>query len=80
MFFGIKGAGFYLPNPIFWAKIAAFLIVGLLSIPPTLKIIRWRIAAGDDAGYVPPADEVRAVRRFMHAEGMVFFTIRFSRR
>jgi len=75
VFFGIKGAGFYLPNPIFWAKIAAFLIVGLLSIPPTMKIIRWRIAAEGDAGYVPPADEVRAVRRFMHAESMVFFTI-----
>jgi putative membrane protein len=75
VFFGIKGPGFYLPNPVFWAKIIAFLIVGLLSLPPTLRIIRWRIAAAADAAYRPPADEVRAVRRFMHYEGMVFFTI-----
>jgi putative membrane protein len=75
VFFGIKGAGFYLPNPVFWAKIIAFLIVGVLSIPPTLRISRWRIAAAGDSAFRPPAEEVRAVRRFMHCEGMVFFTI-----
>ena len=75
VFFGIKGPDFYFLNPVFWAKIVAFLIVGLLSVPPTLRIIRWRIAATADAGYRPSAEEVRGVRRFMHIEGMVFFTI-----
>jgi putative membrane protein len=76
VFFGIKGPAFYLENPVFWAKIAAFAIVGLLSIPPTMRILRWSRAAssaGDD--FHPPAEEVRMVRRFMHYEGMVFFTI-----
>jgi putative membrane protein len=75
VFFGIKGPEFYLPNPIFWAKMAAFLIVGLLSLPPTLRIIGWRKLAAGNPDYHPPAEEVRAARRFMHYEGMVFFTI-----
>jgi putative membrane protein len=75
VFFGAKGAGFYLPNPVFWAKIAAFLLVGLLSLPPTFQIIRWRQAAAGGDDFRPPEAEVRAVRRFMHYEGMVFFTI-----
>jgi putative membrane protein len=38
VFLGVKGAAFYLHNPMFWAKIAAFAVVGLLSISPTLAI------------------------------------------
>jgi putative membrane protein len=76
VFFGIKGASFYLENPVFWAKIAAFVTVALLSIPPTLRILRWsRMASGAGEEFRPPADEVRIVRRFMHFQGMVFFTI-----
>src|SRR5262245_30141807 len=37
VFYGAKGADFYLQNPVFWAKVAAFGLVGALSIPPTLK-------------------------------------------
>jgi putative membrane protein len=62
-------------NPIFWAKIGVFVIVGLLSIPPTMQIIRWRRAASADAAFVPALPEVQFVRRYMHCEGAVFFTI-----
>ena len=75
VFFGIKGAGFYLSNPVFWAKIAAFLILGLLSIPPTMQVLRWRKAANGNKDFRPPDHEVKAVRRYMHYEGMAFFTI-----
>lgn len=73
--FGIKGPAFYEMNPIFWAKIGAFVILGLLSIAPTMQIIRWRRAAAGDATFVPAPAEVRTVRRFMHYEGIVYFTI-----
>ena len=47
LIYGLKGPDFYLPNPVFWAKMAAFLAVGLLSIPPTLRILAWgRRASG----------------------------------
>jgi putative membrane protein len=49
--FGLKGAEFYLHNPIFWTKMGLFLLVGLLSIPPTVHYLRWNagLAAGADA-------------------------------
>ena len=36
-----KGANFYMNNPFFWVKMVAFLFVGLLSIDPTIRYIRW---------------------------------------
>ena len=41
VFFFEKGINFYLNNPFFWVKMTAFLIVGLLSIDPTIRYIRW---------------------------------------
>ena len=37
-----KGREFYLGNPVFHAKIGLFLVVGLLSIYPTVRFIKWR--------------------------------------
>src|SRR5215218_277032 len=45
---GVKPADFYLENPVFWFKMAAFATVGLLSIRPTLRFLRWRRAADTD--------------------------------
>ena len=41
VFYGAKGSQFYLDNPVFWAKIACFAAVAVLSIPPTVRLIRW---------------------------------------
>ena len=41
VFFFEKGANYYMNNPFFWVKMDAFLIVGLLSIDPTIRYIRW---------------------------------------
>ena len=41
VFFFEKGAAFYSASPFFWVKMAAFLIVGLFSIDPTIRYIRW---------------------------------------
>ena len=48
--FGLKGADFYLHNPIFWIKMGLFLLVGLLSIAPTVHYLRWNadLSAGAD--------------------------------
>lgn len=37
-----KGAAYYFDNPFFLAKLAAFVVIGLLSIYPTVTFIRWR--------------------------------------
>ena len=41
VFFFEKGPNFYMNNPFFWVKMNAFLVVGLLSIDPTIRYIRW---------------------------------------
>jgi putative membrane protein len=69
--FGLKGWEFYVQNPAFWLKMAAFAAVGLLSIPPTLRIIRWRRAA---SGSVPET-EIVALRFWLKAEAGFFALI-----
>jgi putative membrane protein len=41
VFFFEKGVNFYMNNPFFWMKMVAFLLVGLLSIDPTIRYMRW---------------------------------------
>jgi putative membrane protein len=74
VYLGLKGWEFYVYNPTFWAKMAAFTAVGLLSIAPTMRIARWRSAGGGDA-YVVPDAEIARVRGFLKAEIAVFALI-----
>jgi putative membrane protein len=41
VYFFEKGPAYYSHNPFFWLKMDAFLIVGLLSIDPTIRYLRW---------------------------------------
>ena len=41
VFFFEKGVNFYMHSPFFWLKMNTFLIVGLLSIDPTIRYLRW---------------------------------------
>jgi putative membrane protein len=65
---GAKGADFYLSNPWFWAKMASFAAIGLLSIPPTLALLKWRKASRADGVFLPPDADIARLRRFLHAE------------
>jgi len=40
--FAAKGWDYYAHNAFFWAKIGMFVVIALLSIPPTLAFLRWR--------------------------------------
>lgn len=66
--FGAKGWAFYAHNPAFHAKVTLFVIVGLVSIAPTLQFLRWRKARRADAAFrVSDAQWTRA-RRFLMVE------------
>ncbi|HEY1630753.1 MAG TPA: DUF2214 family protein [Rhizomicrobium sp.] len=69
--FAAKGWTYYSHNHFFWAKIAAFAVVGILSIWPTIALIRWRRIAKTDTDFAPSDAQVRSVRRLLWAE--VFF-------
>ena len=58
---GAKGADFYLASWPIYVKIGLFLLVGIISVSPTLAFIRWRRAADHDALWqVPPAEHAKA--------------------
>src|SRR5262245_5790566 len=75
VFFGLKGSAFYLQNPVFWAKIIAFIAVGVLSVTPTLLLLHWRDKAKKDPSYLPTMDEIANVRRYVKIEAHVFVLI-----
>jgi putative membrane protein len=66
--FGQSGAGYYLANHIFWGKMGLFVIVGLLSIQPTVSLVRWSRALRDDPGFVVPDAQIARSRRFIHLQ------------
>jgi putative membrane protein len=65
--FGLKGWEYYVANHAFWGKMVAFVIVGLLSIRPTMRILAWRRSGAN----VVPDSEVLAVRGWI--KGEIFF-------
>lgn len=73
--FGPRGWDFYQSNPWFWVKVGAFAAVGLASIPPTLRFLKWRKAMRADAGFQPPADEVASARRLTGVQAMLIVLV-----
>jgi putative membrane protein len=67
---GAKGWPYYAENPWFHAKMASFLAVGLLSIPPTVRFIRWRRAQKSGAMDAPDDGEVARVRRWFWLQAL----------
>jgi putative membrane protein len=41
-----KGSDFYLRSPLFWTKMALFLLILVLEVRPMVTFIRWRIQLG----------------------------------
>jgi len=66
--FGAAGWEYYVSSHAFWSKMGAFLIMGLLTIPPTLAIRKWQGAFKADAGYSPDTAAIRSNRRFLHIQ------------
>jgi putative membrane protein len=68
--FATKGWLYYSHNAFFWAKIATFVVIGLLSVPPTLAFLRWR-----RAGQPPTDTQIAGVRRYLWAEVVLFLLL-----
>lgn len=66
--FGIKGWAFYAHNPVFHVKVGLFVLVGLISIAPTMKFLRWRKARRSDAAFRVSETEWKSARRFVMIE------------
>ena len=65
--FAAKGWAYYSHNLFFHLKVGTFVLIGLLSIPPTVAYIRWR-----RSGAAPSEAQVAGVRRWLWAEMALF--------
>ena len=63
-----KGADYYVHSVPFIAKVSLFVIVGLLSIYPTVKYMSWRPAVRQGQVPVVDAGTLRTLRRVLHVE------------
>lgn len=72
---GAKGVAFYLPNPWFHAKMGLFVAIGLCSIPPTLRFLRWRKQAQQQPGFVPARQDIVRARRWVMIESHLFILL-----
>jgi len=73
--YGAKGYEYYVANHFFWTKMALFLIVGLLSIPPTLRYRAWDRRLRADAAFRPAGPEIGRLRTYLWAEAAFFLAI-----
>lgn len=75
LFFGAKGVNFYLGNFFFWGKMACFLLIGLMSVMPTLRFLQWRQTRKVDPAFVPTDAEASGVRRWMRYQSLVLVVL-----
>jgi putative membrane protein len=72
---GAKGWVAYEANPFFWAKVATFTVIGLLSIAPTIQFIKWGRALKADPGFRPPAAEVSRAALWVRIEVLLLLPL-----
>jgi len=68
VFFFEKGHAFYTANPMFHAKLGLFVAVGLLSIYPTIRFIKWRPQTSQGQAPVVSEPEYRRIMAVLRAE------------
>jgi putative membrane protein len=72
---GAKGYEYYMANYVFWTKMALFLVVGLLSVPPTIRYLAWGRRLRADPSFRPGAPEIASLRAHLWAEAAFFLAI-----
>jgi putative membrane protein len=68
---GIKGPAFYADNPVFWLKLGLFVLIGLISVIPTLGYLSWRRGVRA-SGALPGRAEVARLRRWVAVQVPLF--------
>jgi putative membrane protein len=65
-----KGPVYYNHNLFFWVKMYAFLVVGLLSIDPTIRYLRWNKILKENQAPEIKDDEFKRTRLLLWLEVM----------
>lgn len=75
VYLGVKGAAFYWGNPVFHTKLTFFVLMGLLSIPPTIRYIGWRKAIAQNPNFTPTDAQVKSTRLLLHIQATLLLFI-----
>ena len=61
---GVKGTSWYWTNPLLHVKLTLFIVIGIISIFPTLTYMRWRKTLRA-SGTLPVEADIRKTRRLV---------------
>ena len=67
---GMKGTAWYWTNPLLHVKVTLFVVIGLLSIKPTLTFLRWRRELRA-TGALPDEAEIVKTRRLVMVQAHI---------
>ena len=70
-----KGWSYYLDNYFFVIKLSLFIIVGLLSIYPTIAFLKWRKLPSDQENFSYDEATFKKIRAFIRIEVVLAFLI-----
>jgi putative membrane protein len=65
---GAKGPDYYLEWWPIYAKVGTFVVIGVISVIPTLAFLRWKRAVTQDPAWTVPPEEQRKMRRIVTIE------------
>jgi len=71
---GIKGTSWYWHQPLLHLKLGLFVVVGVMSIKPTIMFIRWRRELRA-SGALPSEAEVRTARKWVMIQAHIVAVI-----
>jgi len=71
---GMKGTAWYWTNPLLHLKLTLFVIVGVISIFPTIRYLRWRQALRT-TGALPAEAEIRKTRKLVMIQAHIIAVI-----
>ncbi len=78
VYFFEKGSPYYFANHLFWTKIVLFVIVGLLSIYPTIRYIKWNPVLAANKSPESPDAEYKNIRLLLWLEIIGLILILFA--
>ncbi|MDM0081526.1 DUF2214 family protein [Variovorax sp. J31P179] len=71
---GMKGTAWYWTNPLLHLKLTLFVIVGVISIFPAIRYLRWRQALRT-TGALPAEAEIRKTRKLVMIQAHIIAVI-----
>jgi putative membrane protein len=68
VFYFEKGSAFYFASPFFHLKLTLFVVIGLISIYPTIRFLSWRKETRQGQAPSMTDQEFTLIRRLLNAE------------